>query len=115
MSGIGLLQNFFGADLVFGVQVTMKKQDSDRFDAETMDLCAERSEVGLVQWRQDLTRRQRPFLGLEAQRPFDQGLVFLKIKIVGIGPVYPPNLIYITESFGGDKPLSSRRCVPGWY
>ena len=101
--GIGPFQNLLSADFMCGVQVTMEKQDRHRFDAEVVDLFAERRKVCLVQRRQDFARGKHPLLGLEAQRSFNQRLVFLKIEIVRIRPVDPPDFVYVTKSLGGNQ------------
>ena len=98
-----LAEDFLGARLVRAVGVAVDEHDGDGFDAELLELVAERREACLVERHHHLAVGAHALLHLEAQRPLDQRHVLLEIEIVGVGPVDAADLVDVAEAFGGHQ------------
>ena len=103
MPGWRLLEDRLGARLVVGAGVAVEEQDRAGFDAELVELVAERRDLALVERRLDLAVGEHALLDLEAQRALDQRHVLLEEEIVGVGPVDAADLVDVAEALGDEQ------------
>ena len=102
-AGMALAQKLLGARLVRAVGVAVEEHDRDGFDAELVELVAERGEPASSSGVTTSPSASTRSLHLEAQRPLDQRHVLLEIQIVGVGPVDAADLVDVAEALGGHQ------------